>query len=111
MTLAYLVRPQADRDIDDLADSIAEYASIDKALDFLADVDACFSLLASQPEMGWPSKLSHPHLQTARTFRVSDRFEEFLIFYQPRENHIEIIRVVHGARDLRTLFNQPDASH
>ena len=109
MSLGYVVRPVADQDIDALADSMAEYAGADRGLDFLTDVYATFSLLASQPEIGWPSKLSNPHLQFARTFRVSDRFEEILIFYQPYGSRIEIIRVVHGARDLRTLFRKAGA--
>jgi plasmid stabilization system protein ParE len=40
---------------------------------------------------------------------VSDRFEEYLIFYQPFEDSIEILRVVHGSRDLRALFNKADS--
>ena len=60
MNLGYVVRPQADRDIDALADSIAEYSSLDSALDFFRDVYARFALLASQPEKGWPSTLGPP---------------------------------------------------
>ena len=42
----------------------------------------------------------------ARTFRVSTRFERHLIFYQPDSGRIEILRVVHGWRDLQELFDR-----
>jgi len=109
LSIGYIVRPRADRDIDDLADSISEHSNLDNALDFLAEVYVTFSLLASQPEMGWPSKMSAPQLKSARTFRVSDRLSDFLIFYQPHASGVEILRVVHGARDLPALFSQPGA--
>ena len=40
---------------------------------------------------------------------MSDRFDEFLIFYQPFNDHIEILRVVHGSQDLPALFRKSDA--
>ena len=38
----------------------------------------------------------------------SRAFENYLIFYRPRENGIELIRVLHGARDLATLFAEEE---
>ena len=109
MNFRYVVRPQADRDIDDLADSIAQHFGLDRALLFLSEIYDTFALINTQLEMGWPCKVSHPQLRTARTFRVSDRFDEFLIFYQPFKDHIEILRVVHGSQDLPALFRKSDA--
>lgn len=57
-------------------------------------------------EVGWHCKVRHPQLMTARTFRVSERFDKFLIFYQPYDDRIEILRVLHGAQDLVALFNR-----
>lgn len=54
--------------------------------------------------MGWSCKISHPRLKSARTFRVSARFSEYLIFYQPGDDQIEILRVVSGYQDLVSLF-------
>lgn len=33
-------------------------------------------------------------------------FRKYLIFYIPGSEGIEIVRVLHGARDLKTLFGQ-----
>jgi plasmid stabilization system protein ParE len=59
--------------------------------------------------MGWRSKVSHVELKTARTVRVSERFSQYLIFYQPFQDRIEILRVVHGAQHLSALFAKRDA--
>ncbi len=40
-----------------------------------------------------------------RRWRVND-FENFLIFYRPIDDGIEVIRVLHGARDIESLFSQ-----
>ena len=109
MNFGYIVRPKADRDIDNLADSIAERTTLDQALQFLSEIHATFALIVTQPEMGWHCKIKHPQLRTARTFRVNQHFNEFLIFYQPDAGHIEILRVLHGAQDLIAVFAKSDA--
>jgi plasmid stabilization system protein ParE len=100
----YVVRPRADRDIDEIAGYLAEEAGLDTALQFLAEIYETFGLLATQQHMGWLCKVRHPQLSTARTFRVSPRFEKHLIFYRPHSGGIEILRVVHGSQELEELF-------
>ena len=106
MRLDYVVRPRADRDIDDIADYLAEEAGLDTALQFLSEVYETLALLATQHNLGWLCKVHHRQLSSARTFRVSARFEKYLIFYQPYSEHIEILRVVHGSQDLEELFSK-----
>ncbi len=108
MILGYVVRPKADRDIGDISDYITEHGSLDMALLFLSEMYETLALIASQPAIGWPCKVNVPQLQGARTFRVSERFADYLIFYRRFENRIEILRVLHGARDLEGLFGQGD---
>ena len=90
MRFGYVVRPRADRDIDEIA------------IQFLAEIYETFGLLATQQQMGWLCKVRHPQLLTARTFRVSSRFEKHLIFYQPYSGRIEILRAF-----LRRGWNGP----
>lgn len=104
MPSPYVVRPRADRDIDELADYLAEEGGLDIGLRFLAEVHETCSLLSRQPAMGWSCRLRHPHLRTAATFRVSERFDQYLIFYQPLAVGIEVLRVIHGTRDLEAIF-------
>lgn len=104
MTFGYVVRPRADRDIEEIADYLAGQVGLDLGLRFLAEIYETFALLASQREMGWHCKVRHADLINARTFPVSARFDKYLIFYQPLSGGIEIVRVLHGAQDLAALF-------
>ena len=45
----------------------------------------------------------HPNLDSLRVFQVSG-FERMLVFYRPLPEGVEILRVVHGSRNLRTLL-------
>ncbi|MEK6701230.1 MAG: type II toxin-antitoxin system RelE/ParE family toxin [Planctomycetota bacterium] len=66
---------------------------------FAARVSATLSLLADQPGMGakWPARRND--LQGIRRFPFSD-FRSFLIFYVPRDNFIDVVRIIHGVRDI-----------
>ena len=54
-------------------------------------------LLASQPFMGQARPEFAPDL---RSFTVGN----YVIFYRPAKNGIEVARVIHGARDVDSLF-------
>jgi toxin ParE1/3/4 len=77
--------------------------SFSAALRFSEAVQATFDQLAGTPLMGSPRPLLHPRLADLRQWRVRG-FENYLIFYRPIEDGIEIVRVLHGARDLERLF-------
>lgn len=109
MTFGYVVRPRADRDIDQIADDLTERASLDVGLSFLSEVYETLALIAAQPGIGWRCKVAHSRLSAARTFRVSERFDDYLIFYQPYQDRIEVLRIIHGAQDLIALFAEDDA--
>jgi len=64
-----------------------------------------FSLLATQPNMGWHSRLKNPALASLRVFRVSG-FERLLVLYRPRLDGVEILRVVHASRDLEAFLRR-----
>lgn len=102
MKVPYVLLPSADRDLDLQADYLAEEASIEIALRFLAAAHDTFCALASHPRMGWQPSLG-PSLQSIRAFRVLG-FENILIFYRISDDVIEIVRILHGARDLKALF-------
>jgi toxin ParE1/3/4 len=101
----YAVRPKADRDLDDQAFYYATEGSPELGHRFLVAAHETFSLLASQPNMGWHSQLKHSDLKTLRVFRVKG-FERILILYLPLLDGVEILRVVHGSRDLLALLHR-----
>ena len=101
----YTIKPRADSDIEDYAGHLARNVSLDVAVRFLAAADEAFSLLASQPNIGWHARLRTPALGTLRMFRVSG-LERMLILYRPVEDGVDILRLVHGSRKLQALFRR-----
>lgn len=108
MSFGYAVRPKADLDLDEIADYLTQQSSLDTGLSFLAEAHRTFTLLTAQPAMGWRCKLHDSRLAGVRMFRVGAPFTDYLIFYQPRGERIEILRVLHGSQDLEALFSQQD---
>ncbi|WP_435011103.1 type II toxin-antitoxin system RelE/ParE family toxin [Tundrisphaera lichenicola] len=104
MTLRYRVSPTADTDLDHLAAYLAREASLETALRFYDAAATTFEAIAQAPGVGerWPS--SHPRLANLRV-RSIEGFENHLVYYRPTEDGIEIIRVMHGARDLDNIFD------
>ena len=105
MSARYVLRPKADEDLDDQSYYLATEASPEVGHRFLLAAHETFSLLATQPEMGWHSRLKHPALASLRVFRVSG-FERMLVLYRPCPEGVEILRVVHGSRNLQTLLRR-----
>jgi toxin ParE1/3/4 len=101
----YLVRPKADQDIDEQAYYLATQASRELGHRFILAVHQTFSLLATQPEMGWHCQLKDPETASLRVFRVSG-FERMLVLYRPLPDGVEILRVVHGSRNLQALLRR-----
>lgn len=101
----YLVRPRADEELDDQAYYYATKANADVGHRFLVAAHDTSALLATQPDMGWNAGLKRPALKFLRVFRVKD-FERILVLYLPMPDGVEILRVVHGSRDLQTLLHR-----
>ena len=95
--------PRADRDLDQAADYLTEVAGLEVGPRFLAAAHETFSLLATQPNMGWRRRLHHPALAATRVFRIRG-FERVLVFYRPHRSGIHIIRMLHGVQDLEALL-------
>ena len=98
------ISPQADRDIDALFAYLAQ-DSPDAADRFLVAAQEALELLAEMPEIGSLQQFDHPALKDLRSWPVKG-FEKHLIFYRLIASRIEIIRVLHAARDLGPLFDE-----
>lgn len=82
----------------------AENAGIEIADRFLQDADNTLNLLSTQPESGSSFFARKPELQGMRCFPVSDGFEKILLFYFPLQDGVDLVRVIHGSRDLEQLW-------
>ena len=99
----YVILPAADRDIDGQALYYADEAGIETAIRFLDAVQQTCETLVAHPRMGWPCRLRHPELATARVFRVLE-FDKTPVFYRPAKDRLEVLRVLHGSQNLEALF-------
>jgi toxin ParE1/3/4 len=94
-----LIRPAANRDLEKQAQYIAADSGIETALRFYEMADETFRLLLSHPRLGKATQIQNPRLANTRMFPLR-HFVEFVVFYRPLGKGIEIVRVLHGARDL-----------
>ena len=61
------------------------------------------SLLVQHPQSGTPYDSGIDRLAGLRRFPVKG-FAKYLLFYMPRAGGIEVVRVLHGARDIAIVF-------
>ena len=88
--------PRAEQDLIDIWDFIAQ-DDIDAADRVRDDIEQKCETLAQTPGMGRARDELVPSL---RSFPVG----KYVIFYRPIEDGIEIARILHGARDLKSIF-------
>ena len=92
------IRPRADTEIDELAGYIA-LDSPDAAMRFLEAVQKSFELISEQPGIGTQRYAHLSLLEDLRMLPVCD-FEKHLVFYIERPGYIDVLRVLHGSRDI-----------
>ena len=91
--------PAASGDLLEIWHYIAQ-DNLEAADRFLDTINEKCQLLAERPEMGPDRSDLGQHV---RSFAVRD----YLIYYLPIKNGIEVLRVIHGARDIPSVFGRP----
>ena len=87
----------ASRDLEKIIDYIADERGLDAAESYLKKINQKCQALASFPSMG---KRRDELFPMARSFPI----DNYLIFYRPITEGIEVLRVVSGYQDLTKLF-------
>jgi len=90
-------RPLAEADILEIWDFIADdsLAAADRWVDRL---DEQFRMLAAQPMIGRAREELAPGVR-------SFPFGRYVVFYMPMDDGIDVVRVLHGARDIDAVFS------
>ena len=71
---------------------------------FIEQCDAGFKRLSKFPESGTGVRHKHLQLEGCR-FILVPGFEKIVMFYRPMKDRIEIIRILHGGRDIADAVN------
>lgn len=93
------LRPRADRDVD----SAIAYLLKDRpvtAQQFVRELEAALRRISQRPAIGSPRYARV--LQGLRVWQLP-RFP-YLVFYLQRRSYLDVIRVLHGARDVPTAL-------
>ncbi len=98
-----MINSQADLDIDREALFLAERSGEDTAFHFYESCEESFTLLQTYPQLGKVRSFRNVSLEV-RVWRVKS-FTEYLVFYRILPNAVEVLRVIHGARDIETIFS------
>lgn len=94
-----LVTERAISALDGIADYLAEHAGAPLGERFLTSAFETFDVIERRPRIGTPHRARRARLKGLRRWPV-DGFPNHLIFYRPIRGGIEIVDVIHAARDL-----------
>ena len=97
-------RPQVIHDLIEIATYIAE-DNLDASDRFLAAAEETFKQLAKMPGIGKLGQFSHPNLVGVRQQAIKG-FKKYLVFYRSIDSEIEILRVIHGAREIAEILEE-----
>jgi toxin ParE1/3/4 len=101
MTRSFLLTPSASRDVDGILEYVLEHNGPNRALLVHCKLYEGFSKVGAQPAF-----LGHQRDDLAdESLRVVKVFS-YLIIFRPDMKPVQIIRVIHGARDLPRAFEE-----
>ena len=104
MTRGVHLRKAARRELEEIADHFAG-SSLAVALRFATAVESAFSRLLESPHAGHLRPGKDLFVREVRSWPVPG-FEAILVFYRPSPRGIEVVHIVHGARDLPAIIEE-----
>jgi toxin ParE1/3/4 len=99
-------RPRARRDVIEQMLYLEEQANEEAAVRYYDAVVATCHLVAAQPLCGKIFETRVGPLEGLRRFPVSGAFSKYLIFYQSTPGGIDVVRVLHGSRDIQAILDE-----
>ena len=95
---------EASQDLAEIFDYLDQQSETE-ADRFYDAVEKTVQQLLKSPELGERCRFRNLETKGMRVWRVSG-FPNHLIFYRPQDDRLEILRIIHGARDYDTIFNE-----
>ena len=93
----YILSEIADKDLEDIFDYTFDEFGYDQAEKDLLEIEEIFQNLIANPQIG---KKRDEIKQGLYSFPKDNH----IIFYRILDNHIRIVRVLHGSRDISKYF-------
>ena len=104
MTKSIIIAPRASQDLDEHFVYIAQN-NPNAALRFFDTTRQTIARLAQMSGIGRLYPVQNSRLEGLRRSPIKG-FENYLIFYLSFNDHIEIIRILHAARDLEEVLTE-----
>ena len=98
-------RPNAIDDLDRAADFIQTQSGSSRAIRFLREAEATFTQLARMPGIGTRYDVQLGVPLEVRFFPIH-RHRKFLVSYRITTEGIEVLRILHGARDIQEVIGK-----
>jgi len=93
----YILSKEADFDIEDIFDYTEREYSFNQAIKYLLNFESVFNSLLINPQIGRKRNEIKIGL-----YSIVEK--EHVIFYRILKNHIRIVRVLHGSKDILNYF-------
>ena len=99
----YVLSPEADRDIEEIFEYSQKNFGLDQAIKYITEFDELFTRLIDNPDIG----RTRDEIKTGlRSFPKTSH----VVFYRVLTDHVRIVRILHGSRDIPRYFQElPDA--
>ncbi len=104
MSRSVVKLPRAEADLIGCYAYLGAKASEQTADRFLSAVEKTLTLIGKSPGIGAPHATNRSRLAGLRCLPVS-KFERYILFYQAFDDRIELVRVLHGARDIPRILD------
>jgi len=104
MKRSLVILPLAHSDLYEIGLYLSE-RSLEVSKRFTRAVNRSIQFLLKALRSGERRSYSNPEYAGMRVWQVSD-FSNYLIFYRADETTLTVVRVIHGARDYDTMFNE-----
>lgn len=93
----YILSEIADKDLEDIFDYTVDEFGFDQAEKYLLEIEEIFQNLIANPQIG---KKRDEIKQGLYSFPKDNH----IIFYRILDNHIRVVRVLHGSQDIPKYF-------
>ena len=104
MSLSLSILPAAENDLSEIGDYFDERNDT-LSHRFYGQFWKTVQTLTASPNLGERCRFRNPATKDMRVWQV-DGFSNYLIFYRLNGEQLEILRILHGARNYETMFNE-----